>query len=143
MNNGIYMNDPNCLFCKILKGEIPSKKIYESDTSFAFLDIAPVSAGHTIIIPKNHYNTLLDMPENEIEAFFSDLKKCAYIVKKKMNCEGFNIVQNNFPAAGQVIPHFHYHIWPRNKNDSLSQFQRNPQIAKNEDLEIIFQKFKI
>ncbi len=135
------MNDPNCLFCKIIAGKIPCKKIFESESSFAFLDIAPVSAGHTVVIPKNHYYNMLDIPENEIQPFFSDLKKIANIVKEKMNCDGFNIVQNNFSAAGQVISHFHYHIWPRNENDSISHFQRSPLMAKDEELNAVFQKF--
>lgn len=134
------MNDPNCLFCKILAGNIPSNKIFESESTLAFLDIAPVSAGHTVVIPKNHYNNLLDIPENEILPFFNDLKTVANLIKIKLGCEGFNIVQNNFPAAGQVIPHFHFHIWPRNTDDPLSHFQRNPEIAKKEEIESIFQR---
>ncbi|UYP46453.1 hypothetical protein NEF87_002738 [Candidatus Lokiarchaeum ossiferum] len=135
------MNDPECLFCKILAGEIPSYKVFESEFTLAFLDIAPVSEGHTVVIPKNHYYNLLDIPENEILPFFNDLKTVANLIKTKLGCEGFNIVQNNFPAAGQVIPHFHFHIWPRISSDKLSHFQRNPEIANKEEIESVFKKF--
>ncbi len=129
------MIEKNCLFCKIISGQIPSRKIYETENTVAFLDIMPVSKGHTIIIPKNHYCNLLDIPKEEIQPFFTDLKKIAQMLKNKLNLDGFNIVQNNFPAAGQVINHFHFHIWPRMENDSLSKIQRKPELASEESLD--------
>ena len=135
------MEKKDCLFCKIIKGEIPSRKIFESNNTFAFLDIAPKREGHVVLIPKIHYYNLLDIPEEEIKPFFQDLKKVASIVKEKMNAEGFNIIQNNFPAAGQVVPHFHYHIIPRNKEEGTS-IKNLPKMASNEELDKIFENFK-
>ncbi len=136
------MNNPNCIFCKIIAGEIPSRKVFESINTFAFLDIAPTTSGHTIVVPKYHCNTLLNIPENIIGPFFIDLKKIACILKRKLNFEGFNIIQNNFKEAGQEIPHFHFHIIPRNKDDGKFFFKSDPKMASDDELEKVFQKMK-
>ena len=136
------MEKKDCLFCKIIKGDIPSRKIFESNNTLAFLDIAPKREGHVVLIPKKHYYNLLDIPEEEINPFFKDLKEVASIVKEKMNAEGFNIVQNNFPAAGQLVPHFHYHIIPRNKEDRTSKKNIPPKMASKSELDRVFEKFK-
>ena len=103
-------NIEDCLFCKIIRGEIPAKKVYESDNVFAFLDIFPIAKGHTVVIPKEHYYNLLDFPDDAIGPYFTELKKIAALLKEKLGGDGFNIIQNNFPSAGQVVPHLHYHI---------------------------------
>ena len=131
------MHDANCLFCKILQGEIPSKKVFESEKTYAFLDIFPVSPGHTVIVPKDHYYNILDMPEKDIAGFFLDLKKIAQLLKEKLHLDGFNILQNNFPAGGQVIPHCHYHIIPRMQNDGKMKLQTAKTQATNEELDHI------
>jgi len=111
------MNVEDCIFCKIVKKEIPSKIIYENEINLAFLDIFPINDGHTIVIPKNHYHNIEDTPEKEIAELFKVVKKLAIIIHNKLNIDGYNILQNNFEAAGQVIKHFHVHIIPRNKTD--------------------------
>ena len=133
------MKDENCLFCKIIAGEIPSKKIFESENTFAFLDIFPVSKGHTVVVPKTHCYNLLDAGDEIIGPFFKDLKKVAALVHEKLGSEesGFNIVQNNFPAAGQVIPHLHYHIIPRMKGDGLVKLKIAKNQASNEELDSV------
>lgn len=111
------MKEKECIFCKITNREIPSKIIYENDLNLAFLDISPISKGHTIVIPKNHYFNLEDIPNNELTELYKVVKKIAIQIHKKLKINGYNILQNNFTAAGQVIKHFHVHIIPRNFDD--------------------------
>src|SRR6056297_908993 len=112
----------DCIFCKIVKGEIPSRKVYESESSLAFLDINPVARGHTVVIPKKHYQNMLDISEGALKPFFSDLKKVSAKLKEKLDADGFNLLQNNFRAAGQLVDHFHFHVIPRRKNDEAFKF---------------------
>ncbi len=108
------MNE-NCLFCKIAKGEIPSTKVYEDDYVLAFLDIAPVEKGHTLIISKEiHSEALLETPDEIIAKLLAVAKRIGNAMMKS-GFGGFNIVQNNYPDAGQTIPHIHIHVIPRTK----------------------------
>ncbi len=109
----------DCIFCKIIKGEIPSSKLYEDDKVYAFLDIQPVNKGHTLIIPKEHYNDLLETPDETVDAMFRAVKKVAPAVMKGVNADGFNLGMNNKAAAGQVVFHAHLHIVPRFRDDGL------------------------
>ncbi len=109
----------DCIFCKIVKGEIPSSKVYEDEDVFAFLDIGPVHKGHTLVIPKKHFETILDIPENELKELILAIKKIANAVEKGVNADGFVITMSNRKAAGQVVPHVHFHIIPRFENDGL------------------------
>jgi len=102
-----------CLFCKIVAGEIPSQKVYEDSEHMAFLDINPRNPGHTLVIPKKHYQTVMEMPEREAGELFRVVKKIAVAVKRGMNADGVSIGQSNERAAGQVIPHVHFHVIPR------------------------------
>lgn len=108
-----------CIFCKISLGEIPSYKVYEDDFFLAFLDISQATYGHTLIIPKEHYANLLEMPDELLEKLMIVGKKVACAVKSATKCEGFNILNNNGEAAGQSVQHFHIHIIPRYPNDSF------------------------
>ena len=103
----------NCVFCAIAAGEIPSFKIYEDGNFLAYLDINPVSEGHTLVIPKAHTQGLLDTPEEMLGALLATVKKVAAHLKAVLPCDGFNIVQNNGAAAGQSVGHIHFHIIPR------------------------------
>ncbi len=102
-----------CLFCKIVMGEIPSDKVYEDSEHLAFLDINPRNPGHTLVVPKKHYETILEMPDNEAAELFKVVKSIAIAVKKGMKADGISIGQSNERAAGQVIPHAHFHVIPR------------------------------
>ncbi len=113
------MRKRDCIFCKIIDGKIPSKKIFESNLNLAFLDIFPIARGHTIIIPKNHYSHLEDIPDSELGELYKVVKKLAILIHEKLKIDGYNILQNNFTAAGQVIQHFHVHIIPRNLDDKI------------------------
>ena len=112
------MKDKDCIFCKIIHRKIPSKIIFENNLNLAFLDIFPISRGHTIVIPKNHYTNLEDIPDEKLFELFKSVKQIATIVHKKLKIDGYNILQNNYKAAGQDINHFHVHIIPRNLDDN-------------------------
>jgi histidine triad (HIT) family protein len=109
----------DCIFCKITNGEIPSEKIYDDDNFFAIKDINPVSEGHALIITKKHFSTLLDMPNSLGNELIEAAKKVALNLIKECKAEGFNLVQSNYEVAQQEIPHVHFHIVPRKKDDGL------------------------
>ena len=111
------MND--CIFCKIIKNEIPCYKIYEDDNFLAFLDIQPIAKGHTLVIPKKHYNAFVETPAELLSEMIKVVQKIGLAIKKSTNADGFNIGLNNGPAAGQIIMHTHFHIIPRFNNDGL------------------------
>ena len=108
-----------CLFCKIVKGELPSSKIYEDEDTLAFLDLFPVNKGHSLVISKEHYENIFDVPEETLSKVSSVMKNIADAVKKGVNADGISIAQSNGKDAGQVIPHIHFHIMPRFKDDGL------------------------
>tara|TARA_Y100000310_G_C20697611_1_gene826804 strand:- start:4723 stop:5136 length:414 start_codon:yes stop_codon:yes gene_type:complete len=125
----------DCIFCKIGKGEIPSTKLYEGGNVLSFLDINPASKGHALVIPKKHYHTLLDMPHEEMKEVMEIVQKIAAAVMTTIpGTEGFNIIQSNNEVAGQVIPHVHFHIIPRSKDDKLN-FAWEQGNAEQEELE--------
>ena len=109
----------DCIFCKIIKGEIPCSKVFEDEKFFAFLDIGPVNRGHTLVIPKKHYKNLLDMPEDELKGYIETIQKVSKAIIKAVNADGISINMSNEPAAGQVVMHAHFHLIPRFKNDGL------------------------
>lgn len=113
------MEKEECIFCKIESGKIKSKKLGETDNFFVIEDINPRSEGHALIITKKHYENVLELPAllgNELVSLIKDI--CIRLSKEKKS-EGFNIIQNNFEAAGQIVPHFHVHIIPRKREDGL------------------------
>ena len=103
----------DCIFCAIAAGEIPCFKIYEDADFLAYLDINPFSEGHALVIPKTHVTGLLDAPDDLLAALVACVKKVAAHLKTALPCDGFNILQNNGAAAGQTVPHLHFHIVPR------------------------------
>ncbi len=109
----------DCLFCKIIKREIPSQMVYEDDKVFCFLDINPIHPGHTLVVPKNHSTQLLEMDNRDIAAVFTAAKKVAAAVVTGVQADGFNLGMNNERAAGQAVWHAHVHIIPRFSNDGL------------------------
>ena len=113
------MNEKNCIFCKIVRGEIPSEKIYEDDWSLAFLDINPVNAGHALVIPKDHFENIYTTPDEALARLSLVTKKVALAIRNAVDAEGITISMNNEPAGGQVIFHAHFHIVPRFEKDGL------------------------
>ena len=107
----------DCIFCKIVKGEIPATKVYEDEHTIAFLDIAPAAQGHTLVIPKEHHEKISDTPNEILEKVIDTVKKVGNALLKEN--DGFNVMQNNNKAAGQLVPHLHFHVIPRKENDGL------------------------
>ncbi len=109
----------DCIFCKIVKGEIPSTKILETEKSYCFLDINPINPGHLLVIPKEHYVTIFEIPDDILADLIVNVRKLSEAVYKAVSAEGINVVQNNYRAAGQLIDHAHFHIIPRFSNDGF------------------------
>ena len=112
----------DCIFCKIVRNEIHSSNVYTNDKVIAFLDVNPVNKGHVLIVPKDHYETLLDIPDNIAKELLVIAKKIGKSARKALKADGFNIGMNNFPAAGQVVFHAHLHVIPRFENDGLQHW---------------------
>jgi histidine triad (HIT) family protein len=108
-----------CVFCQIIKGEISSYKVTETVDTYAFLDIKPTAVGHTLVVPKNHYQDIEDIPVEELSALIASVKEVGGRLKDKLGCPGYNIIVNNGQAAGQVVPHLHFHVIPRQPGDGL------------------------
>ncbi len=116
----------DCIFCKIVRGEIPSYKIYEDANVFAFLDIHPVNTGHTLVIPKRHAKNIFDIPAADWVAVQDTVRTLAGKIEKAVSADGINIAMNNREHAGQVVDHAHVHIIPRFKGDNLRLFPGHP-----------------
>jgi len=108
----------DCIFCKIAE-ESPEKKIYENDNFFSVFDINQDIKGHALVISKKHFKTFLDMPNTLGSELLDCIKETAIKVMKEDNAEGFNVVQNSFEVAGQIVPHLHFHVLPRKKSDGV------------------------
>lgn len=112
------MNE-ECVFCKIVNGEVPCYKVWEDENVLAFLDIHPSSKGHTLIIPKNHFENIFNIPKNEMEAVGRSSKIVSDLLKEKLNCGGINLVNSNGVDAQQDVMHYHMHIIPRYKGENF------------------------
>lgn len=110
----------DCVFCKIVSGEIPSAALYEDENWKVILDRFPASYGHTIIVYKHHAETIFELPESAAASLFPLVQRVASAIMRSISPEGINILQNNGKAAGQTIPHFHIHLIPRTSGDSIS-----------------------
>ncbi len=124
-----------CIFCQIVKGEIPCYKIYEDDKVLVFLDIKPVNPGHCLVIPKKHLENIEEIDEEYLSHLVIIVKKIGNKIKNNLNVLGYNVQVNNDPVAGQEIPHLHFHIIPRHKNDNLKLFpQKNYNTGEAEEI---------
>ena len=121
----------DCLFCKIVSGDIPSYKIYEDEVVIAFLDINPDSNGHTLIIPKKHYLDMNDIPLDTLTHIFKVAKELKNKLDKKLNTEGLTFIQNNGDI--QEVKHFHLHLKPYYKNNDIKSVQEVYEILKDRD----------
>ena len=133
------MRDANCVFCKIIDGVIPSTRLYEDEEFVIMLDIGPASFGHALLLPKNHYANIYEMPEDVLSKAICLAKTFGEKLVKALGADGLNLVQNNGLAAGQTVFHFHLHLIPRYEGDnvgglwtpgSLSAEQREEILAK-------------
>lgn len=130
----------NCIFCKIIKKEIPGEVIYEDQCVLGILDINPCASGHTIIIPKAHAESILDISESEISRVFLAVKNVTDILNRKLLPDGFTIGINHGAVAGQAVPHFHVHIIPRAKNDGGGSLHNVVRTVPKESLQDIKKK---
>ena len=135
------MKQDDCIFCKIIAGDIPSQAIYEDDEFRVILDVAPATKGHALILPKNHYANLYELPDDVAADTIKLAKKMMKRMTEKLNCDGFNIVQNNGETAGQTVFHFHTHIIPRYQNDG-NKIGWIPHEADEELLKELAEKIK-
>lgn len=108
----------DCIFCKISRGKISSKRIYENDNFFSIYDINPALEGHSIVISKKHFDSFLDVPSSLGDELIDCIKKTIFKTSNKFKAEGFNLINNTKKIAGQIVPHFHIHIIPRKKSDN-------------------------
>jgi len=113
------MKKDNCIFCKIANGEIPSRTLYEDERFRVILDLGPAAKGHALILPKEHFDNLYELPDDWCSDVMKLTKKMAAQMTEKLHCDGFNLVQNNGTAAGQTVFHFHMHLIPRYKEDDV------------------------
>lgn len=111
--------DKDCIFCKIVRGEIPSFKLYEDDKTFAFMDINPINPGHALIVPKHHAPNIFETPDDWLAASMVTARRVARGVEAALKPHGMNIVQANGPGAAQSVFHLHIHVVPRAENDGI------------------------
>ena len=112
-------NSDVCIFCEIIAGKIPCHKIYEDDNVISFLDIGPISSGHTLVVPKQHFVRVDQCPEDVISKISVCISNVSKAVLTATEADGYNVLCNNGRAAGQIVDHVHFHIVPRYDNDGL------------------------
>jgi histidine triad (HIT) family protein len=134
-------SDESCIFCKIVKKQLPSSVIYEDDLMIAFLDIRPVNEGHTLIIPKEHYADIFDIPSELLGKIHQVTKKIAIAVKEAVIADGISIIQQNGKAANQDIFHLHVHVIPQFTGKRIKSFS-DLQIAAQNQLDQAAAKIK-
>ncbi len=126
----------DCIFCKIIKGEIPSYKVYEDKFAVAFLDINPLAKGHTLVVSKSHVEHLSEMDPKEVGRLFRAVTEVGHIIMEKMKPEGLNYFVNEGEVAGQIIPHVHCHVVPRNQGDGMKFHGDTLKLSEDEMMEI-------
>ena len=131
----------DCIFCKIIKGEIPSYKVYEDDFVYAFLDINPLVEGHTLVIPKKHQKDIFEV--DDFSKIMSAAKLIAQKMKSSLNCQGVNIFNANGAVAQQTVFHFHLHLIPRKEGDGLDLFKGSDLKLEKSDFERVLSQLKI
>jgi len=130
----------DCLFCKIGSGEIQSLTIYEDSNVRAFLDIHPLTLGHTVVVPKKHYGNVIDLPEELVGPVFLGVKKAAEMLKLGLGIEGFTIGINHGTIGHQEIDHLHVHVIPRRSGDGGGNIHSIVHEVSNEDLEVTYKR---
>jgi histidine triad (HIT) family protein len=130
----------NCIFCRIIQKDVPNAIIYENEKFLAFMDKYPINLGHTLIVPKQHYSNLLDMPTEIVGEMYSLVPTLAKAITSVINSDGFNINQNNGKSANQIVPHVHVHIVPRYSAEKIKGQWPTRKIAKMQDLQGLAKK---
>ena len=130
----------DCIFCKIINGEIPAIKVVDEDLVLAFMDINPSSQGHLLVVPKQHAENIFEISEGDLGAVTSAVRRCAKAAKEALKAEGVTILQLNGRASDQIVPHLHVHIMPRWENDGLSVSQWEMKQGNMEEIKDIARK---
>lgn len=125
-------SSPDCIFCKIASGGIPSLKVFETSELLAFLDVGPLAPGHTLLIPKAHYESVLDAPPDVLSRLVGCLPVLSRAILKATGATGINVLQNTGESAGQVVPHLHLHLIPRREGDGLGFRWRSGKYSTGE-----------
>ncbi len=133
--------DPNCIFCKIVAGQIPSKTVFAADRLIAFLDIGPLAEGHLLIIPREHYATLVDMPADLCGEMAMALPRIGHALNSVTGAAGFNLLVNNGEVAGQEVAHVHWHLIPRFPGDGLG-YRWTPQSYPEGRIDELAERFQ-
>ena len=119
-----------CAFCLIVRKETPLSIVYEDDFTFAFLDAKPINEGHTLVIPKKHYQTIFEMPDEEVARLFTIVRRTAIAVKNGVEASGIVIIQRNGRAAHQLVPHVHVHVIPQHTTQLMTSQMRLAGISR-------------
>ena len=137
------MRDDNCIFCKILNGDIPSRKVFEDDDFCVIMDVDPATKGHCLILPKEHYANLLVMPDELAARVLPLAKKVAAHLQETLGCDGINLVQNNGEVAGQTVHHFHMHVIPRYQGGNASDVTWSHSSFTDEEFDAILETIRL
>lgn len=121
-----------CIFCRIVAGEVPAATLIETDRVISFMDIAPVNPGHCLIVPKRHVESLVDLTQEELHVCIFAVQRVARVVLQATGAPGFNVLQNNHVCSGQVVPHVHFHVIPRRPDDGFRFGWRQGSYAEGE-----------
>ena len=121
----------DCIFCRIIRKELPSVAVYETETIYAFLDIAPIAQGHVLVIPKEHHPSLWEVPDELGASLHQAWREVGRAVLSATQATGLNVVMNNYPSAGQVVPHAHWHLIPRHDGDGLLRVVQGEYESQN------------
>jgi histidine triad (HIT) family protein len=133
------MTEENCLFCRIVSGEVAAVVVYEDENALAFLDHRPLFPGHTLLVPRKHYETLADLPATQVGPLFKDAQLLSRAVESAMEAEGSFVAMNN--RVSQSVPHLHVHIVPRRRKDGLKGFfWPRTKYKTDEELQLVQQK---
>ena len=130
------MKDPNCIFCKIANGEIPSRTLYEDEKFRVILDLGPATKGHALVLPKEHFADIYEIPADLAAGTFEIGQQMAVRMRERLHTDGANLVQNNGEAAGQTVSHFHLHVIPRYKGDGQHILWK-PGKASDQELDAV------
>ena len=137
------MKDNHCIFCKLANKDIPTNIIYEDEKFTVIMDASPATKGHALILPKNHAANIYELPDKDAADIFVLAKKMAKKMTEILQCDGFNIVQNNGEVAGQTVFHFHMHLIPRYLNDgNQEKLTWNHADISAEEIEKIAEKLR-
>ncbi|MCA1577805.1 MAG: HIT family protein [Acidobacteria bacterium] len=133
------MTEANCLFCRIVSGELPAAVVFEDENTVAFLDYRPLFPGHTLVVPREHYETLGDLPVKQVGPLFKNAQLLSRVIEAAMDAEGTFVAMNN--RVSQSVPHLHVHVVPRRRKDGLKGFfWPRTKYKDQEEMEIVKEK---